>query len=185
MKLEVLTADGPALAKQIQAKLTEAELKAYYDAHKADFAVVGTLPTDLFKGDPEAKLTPPIYTPFPAVKDALAASMAKERAQEQITETFDKISKVVDDAADDYQRAVDENAEAKAEGTGQTVAVPIPKPIDDLAKQNGLAHEVTPMLARAGEEIRPARRRRPGHEPGAADRGEVRRRRLRPQVAAL
>lgn len=147
VKLEILTADGPARAKAIQAKLTEADLKAYYDAHKADFAVVGTLPVDLFKGDPKAELTPQIYTPFSAVKDSLAVSLARDRAQEQITEIFDKISKAVDDEADDYQRAVDENAEAKKEGSERTVPVPTPKPLDAVAKQYDLIREVTPMLS--------------------------------------
>ncbi len=147
VKLEVLTADGPALAKQIQSKLTEADLKAYYDAHKDDFAIVGTLPTDLFKDDPKAALTPPRYTPFAAVKDSLAGSLAKERAQEQITETFDKISRKVDDAADAYHRAVDENDELKKEGSTRLVTVPVPPPLDGLAKESGLGHEVTPLLS--------------------------------------
>jgi hypothetical protein len=145
VKLELLSADGPALAKQIQSKLTEADLKAYYDAHKDDFAIVGTLPVDLFKGDPS--LTPPQYTPFSAVKEALAGSLAKERAQEQITETFDKISRKVDDAADAYHRAVEENDELKKEGSTRTVAVPVPPSLDGVAKDNGLGHEVTPLLS--------------------------------------
>ncbi len=145
VKLEILSADAPTIAKAIQAKLTEPELKAYYEAHKADFAVVGTLPVDIFKDRPD--LTPQIYTPFSAVKDALAGSLARERAQEQITEKFDKISKAVDDAADDYQKVVEENAEAKKEGSARVLPVPIPPPLDDVAKQNGLAHDVTPLLS--------------------------------------
>jgi peptidyl-prolyl cis-trans isomerase D len=147
VKLEVLTADGPALAKQVQSKLTEADLKAYYDAHKDDFEIHGDLPADLFKDDPQAKLTPKRYTPFSAVKDSLAGSLAKERAQEQITETFDKISRKVDDAADAYHRAVEENDEAKKDGSTRTVAVPIPPSLDGVAKENGLGHEVTPALS--------------------------------------
>ena len=147
IKLEILTADGPALAKTIREKLTEADLRAYYDAHKADFAVVGTLPVDLFKDDPKATQTPQQYTPFAAVKESLAGSLAKERAQEQITETFDKVSRKVDDDADKYHRAVEDNEESKKEGSARTVAVPMPAPLDGLAKDHGLVHEFTPMLS--------------------------------------
>ena len=147
IKLEILTADAPTLAKQIQAKLTDAELKAYYEAHKQDFALIGTLPVDLFKDDPKAEKTPQIYTPFSAVKESLAGTIGRERAQEQINETLGKIRDDVDDFYGKYDDAVQENAEAKKAGETKTVPVPEPKSLAETAKANGLAHEVTPLLS--------------------------------------
>lgn len=148
VKLEVLTADVPAIARAIQAKLTEAELKAYYDAHRSDFAVVGALPVDLFKDDPKAEKTPQFYTPFSAVKEGLAVSIARERAQEEVTDKFDRITKDVDDFFDKYSDAVQSNDEAKKEGTGKAVELPRPTMLADLARGAGLGHEVTPPLTR-------------------------------------
>lgn len=146
VKLEVLTADAPAMAEAIRAKLAEADLKAYYDAHKAEFAITGDLPTDLFQGDPEARLTPARYVPFADVKDALAATVARERAQDRINEVFNKISDVIDDFSNKYDEAVQENEEAKKEGSTKVVPVPAPTMLTDLAREHGLGHEVTPLL---------------------------------------
>jgi peptidyl-prolyl cis-trans isomerase D len=156
VKLEVLTADGPALAKEIQAKLTDDEIKAYYEAHKQDFALGGELPVDLFKDDPDAKLTPQLYTPFSAVKESLAGTLARERAQEQISEKFHKIADAVDAFSIKYEDAVQENEDLKKEGSTKTVLVPQPTSLADLAREAGLAHEVTPLISKEEAEHRGA-----------------------------
>jgi hypothetical protein len=149
VKLEVLSLDGNAVAKAIQDKLTEAELKAYYESRKDDFTRPNELPTDVFAGDEKAALTPPQYIPFAEVKDALAAALAREKAQEQIS---DKLAKFRDESLDEfsnrYQDAVSENADAKKNGEPERMTVPTPTSLAEAAKANGLEHEVTPLLSK-------------------------------------
>jgi hypothetical protein len=151
VKVEILSIDIAKIAKGIQEKLSkpeaEAELKAYYETHKADYKVPSELPYDVFKDDPAAALTPPRYIPFADQKDVLIVTLAREKAQEQITEIFTKIKdEVIDDFSDKYHDAVAENADAKR--NGESARVPVPKPMNlaDVAKANGLDHEITPLL---------------------------------------
>jgi hypothetical protein len=146
VKLEVLTVDVNKLAKELKPKISEKELKAHYEANKSVYAIPpGTLPLDLFKGDPEAKKTPQLYQSFDKVKDILAETLAHEQAQEQVTERFSKIKDdEIDPFFENYQATVEANAEKK---TGEPKPLPTPKSLADIAKANGMSHEVTPLLS--------------------------------------
>ena len=65
VQLEILSLDGNALASGLADKLTEAELRSYYENHKSEFEVPSELPADLFADQPD--LTPPIIQPFAEV----------------------------------------------------------------------------------------------------------------------
>jgi len=147
VKLEILSIDGAAVAKGIQEGLTEPELRAYYETRKGEFARTGDLPVDLFKDDPTARLTPQLYLPFEEVRDSLAGALARERAQEGISEKFTRIrDQVIDAFADKYNNAVEDNAEARKSGSTTVVPVPRPTSLADVARAEGLTHEITPLL---------------------------------------
>ena len=64
IKVEILSIDGALLARTLQEKLTEAELRTYYENRKAEFIRPTGFPDDIFAGDPKAELTPPQSQPF-------------------------------------------------------------------------------------------------------------------------
>ncbi len=72
VKAEYLAIDSEAVAKRIEAKITEGELKTYYEGRKKEFPMDGELPVDIFMGAPE--LTPPRYIPLsdPVLHDNLS-----------------------------------------------------------------------------------------------------------------
>jgi hypothetical protein len=149
IQVEILSTDGNALARGLKDKLTESELKAAYEARKPEFQIrpeFGDLPTDLFAGQPE--LTPPIIRPFAEVRNTLAVTLAEEKAQAEIVEKFARIKdEVLIPFADQYATALDDNEEAKKQGTQPK---PLPKPMDlkDLAEREHLSYELTPLLSR-------------------------------------
>ena len=63
VQLEILSLDGNALARGLRDKVTEAELRSYYENHKSEFEVPSEFPADLFADQPE--LTPPIVQSVP------------------------------------------------------------------------------------------------------------------------
>jgi hypothetical protein len=146
IQVEILSIDGNALARGLKDKLTEAELKAAYEARKSEFQERSELPNDLFAGQPE--LTPPIIRPFADVRNTLAVGLAEEKAQAEIVEKFSKIKdEVLIPFADQYATALDEIDEAKKQGTKPKVVVPAPADLKDLAKREGLNYELTPLLS--------------------------------------
>jgi hypothetical protein len=147
IQVEVLSIDGRALALGMKDKLTEAELRAAYEARKSEFQERSELPTDLFAGQPE--LTPPIIKPFEDVRAQLSVALAEENAQAEISEKFSKIrDDVLFPYYEEYAAALEEIEEAKK--LGSTAKKELPSPIDlkELAKREGLSYEMTPLLSR-------------------------------------
>ena len=149
IKAEILSIDGAALARSIQDKLTEAELRSYYENRKAEFIRPTGFPDDIFAGDPKAELTPPQAQPFEEVRPYLATSLGEERAQAEIVNRFAKIKdEVLIPFADSYHDALDEINEAKKSGEKTTAVLPKPEDLKSLAAAEGLSHEITPLLTR-------------------------------------
>jgi len=149
VRLEILSIDGAALSKAIEAQLTEDELRTYYENHKTDYRKTSELPDDLFANDPRATLTPPLLQSFEDVRPFLPATVAEERAQAEIVEKFAKLK---DDAmipfADSYHEALDEINEAKKLKETPTATLPKPNDLTAPAKAEGFQHETTPLLTR-------------------------------------
>ncbi|WP_435015582.1 hypothetical protein TA3x_003126 [Tundrisphaera sp. TA3] len=150
VKVELLSIDSIKLAESIKATLTEADLKALYESRKADFPVDDELPVDLFQGEPA--LTPARYVPFADVRDTLASSRSRELAEEQINDKFNKIKEdVIDAFSDKYHDYQDDINERKKLGESvEGAKLPTPTDLSDVAKQNGLEHETTPLLDKDG-----------------------------------
>ena len=114
IEVEILSIDGNALARGIMDKLTEQELRTAYENRKKDFPARSELPVDLFAGQPE--LTPPILRSFDDVRTELAVTLAEERAQNEISDKFNKIKEeILLPFADEYATALDALEEAKKE----------------------------------------------------------------------
>lgn len=150
IQAEFVTADTDAIARRIQAKLTEEELRAAFTERADEFpAPPSELPTNLFAGDPEAKLTPQLTDPFTLVRDTIARSLAREQALAEVAELFGSLrDTAIAPFSEKYGEALDANAEAKQ--NNQPLRE-LPAPGDALkgaAAKAGLAFERTPMLDR-------------------------------------
>jgi hypothetical protein len=146
VQVEILSIDGSALQRGIRDKLTESELRSYYENHKAEFEVPYELPKDLFADQPD--LTPPIIQPFTEVKGLLAPRLAEEKAQAEILDKFTKIKEnEMIPVADKYLSALDEQEEAKKQGAAPRVDIAVPD-IKPLAQREGLNYEISPLLSR-------------------------------------
>ncbi len=147
VQLEILSLDGNALARGLRDKVTEAELKSYYENHKAEFEVPTELPVDLFADQPE--LTPPIVQSFSEVRLMLAPRLADEKAQ---AETLDKFTRIKEAEmipfADKYLAALDEQEETKKQKNGSSVDLPRPQDLKAIADREGLNYEKTSLLSR-------------------------------------
>jgi hypothetical protein len=148
IKVESLTIDANAVAERIRPQIAEEELKSYYEGRKGEFPMDNELPVDVFLGEP--KLTPPRYLPFADQRDMLARALAREKANEEIQNTFAMIrDEVIDKATDKYQDMVDEIAEARKEGRStEGFTLPIPENLGGVARKYHLVHDVSPMLDR-------------------------------------
>ncbi len=147
VQLEVLSLDGNALARGLRDKVTEAELRSYYENHKSEFEVPSELPADLFADQPD--LTPPIIQTFSEERGMLAPRLAEEKAQSEIVDKFTQIkeSEMIP-FADKYLAALDEQEEAKKQGNGSSVVLPTPQDLKAIADREGLNYEKTPLLSR-------------------------------------
>jgi len=147
VQLEILSLDGNALARGLRDKVTEAELRSYYENHKSEFEVLSELPADLFADQPD--LTPPIIQGFSEVRGMLAPRLAEEKAQSEIVDKFTQIkeSEMIP-FADKYLAALDEQDEAKKQGNGSSVVLPTPQDLKAIADREGLSYEKTPLLSR-------------------------------------
>jgi peptidyl-prolyl cis-trans isomerase D len=149
IKVEILSIDGAALARSIQEKLTETELRAYYENRKAEFIQPTGFPNDIFANDPKAELTPPQPQPFEEVRPYLATSLADERAQADILARFEKTKEqALIPFVESYYDALDKINEAKNSGEKTTVVLPRPKDLKALAAAEGMNYETTPLLTR-------------------------------------
>jgi hypothetical protein len=151
VQVEFLSLDGNAQARGIRDKLTEAELRSYYENHKSDFEVPSELPADLFADQPD--LTPPIIQAFSEVRGMLAPRLAEEKAQ---AETLDKFTRIKEGEmipfADRYLSALDDQEEAKKRGGSSTVVLTSPQDLKAVADREALNYEQTPLLAREDAE---------------------------------
>jgi peptidyl-prolyl cis-trans isomerase D len=153
VQLEVLSIDGNALVRSYKDRVTESELRTAYENRKSEFPVLrdpGDLPDDLFAGHPE--LTPPPIRPFEEVRSTLAAALAEDKAQAEVVERFEKVKKeVLDPFFDQYQDAMDNQEEARKQGSA---VPPLPSPPDlkEVAPRERLNYELTPMLSREDAE---------------------------------
>jgi peptidyl-prolyl cis-trans isomerase D len=151
IQAEFVSKDAEALAREIQDRLTDEELKPIFAARPDDFPVPPPeLPLNLFAGDPDAKLTPRLTDPFDQVKDFVARTVARERANEEIDRLFNQVrEEVMAPFAEKYGEALD--AAREAEEGGRTKTKSLPEPGDALktaAERLGLAYEKTPLLDR-------------------------------------
>jgi len=156
IQVEILSLDGNALARGLRDQLTEAELRTAYENRKQEFEQVshperGDLPQDLFAGQPE--LTPPVIKAFNEVRSTLASTLAEEKAQALILEKFAKLKdNDLIPFADQYQTALTDIEEAAKQGTKTKVTLPESSNLKALAKSEGLAYDLTPMLSREAAE---------------------------------
>lgn len=149
IRVEVLSIDGAELTRKTKEKLTDADLRAYYENHRSDYVVRSDFPPDIFANDPDGKLTPPIYRPFDQVKESVAIALADERAKAEIADRFTKIREdVLIPFAESYLEASDEIAEEKKEGKTPTKELPKPTDLKDLAAKEGLEYDKSPLLTR-------------------------------------
>jgi len=152
IKVEFVSIDATEVARQIKAKLPEAEVQTYYEGRKKEFPIDIELPVDVFLGEPN--LTPQRYLSFAEQKDTMTEALARERAEEQVADTFAKVrDEAVDAFADKYHDAEAEAAEAKKEGrSSATVEFPKFEDLAAIAKKYGLNHEVSPLMDQAEAE---------------------------------
>jgi peptidyl-prolyl cis-trans isomerase D len=147
VQLEILSLDGNALARGLRDKLTEAELRSYYENHRAEFEVPSELPVDLFADQPE--LTPPIIQAFSDVRAMLVPRLADEKAQTEILDKFTRIKEAeMIPFADKYLAALDEQEESKKQGGDSSVVLPTPQDLKAVGDREGLSYEKTPLLSR-------------------------------------
>lgn len=146
VQVEYLSIDGTAKARAYRDTLTEADLRSYYENHKAEFKVPSDLPDDLFAD--AAELTPPVIQSFAEVRELLAPRLAEQKAQEEINEIFNRLrDEVLIPYADDYLAALDDQEEAGKRGETEVV---FPEPVDlkALAEKEKLNYEISPLLSR-------------------------------------
>jgi hypothetical protein len=154
IQVEVLALDGAALTREIQAKLTEADLRTYYENRKNDFKVPSPkeLPEVIFAEQGSAKaadLTPPQIQTFAEVRPYLPNTLAEERAQAEIVEKFRRIKEdVLDVFVDDYYKAEASIEEAKKAGEKPTVSFPAFQELTTLVEKEGLKHRITKLMSR-------------------------------------
>lgn len=149
VQVEILSIDGEALARGIKDRLTEAELRSYYENRKAEFRKPSEFPDQIFAGDDALELTPPQVQSFAEVRPYLATSLAEERAQAEIVARFERIKDgKMNPFLDEYMAAADEVAEAKKAGTSARAELPRFESLKPVAEKEGLEHEITPLLSR-------------------------------------
>ncbi len=147
IQLEILSLDGTALARGIGDKLTETELRSYYENHKSEYEVPSELPNDLFADQPD--LTPPIVQSFAEIRGILVPRLAEEKAQAEILDKFERIKEgEIIPFAEKYLTALDEREEAKKQGSFAAPPLPEPQELKAVADREGLQYEKTPLLSR-------------------------------------
>lgn len=149
IQLEVLSMDGNALSRGMKDKVTEAELRSYYENHKQEYEVPLGLPNDLFADQPD--LTPPIVQSFAEVRPLLAPRLAEERALAEIQDRFARIkdSEMIP-FADKYLGTLDDIEEARkqAGSDAKAPALPPPAELKPVADREGLNYEKTGLMTR-------------------------------------
>ena len=152
VKAEWLGLDANAVTKAIQAKISEDELKTYYESRKKEFPMDRELPVDLFMGAPE--LTPPRYLPLSEMRETLSEALARDKANDEIQDTFEKIrAESMDKFSEEYDKVEERIADAKKDGISTDgMILPRPDDLEPIAKKFSLTHEVTSLMDRAEAE---------------------------------
>jgi peptidyl-prolyl cis-trans isomerase D len=146
VRVEAAWIDEVALAETIRTGLTDADLRADYDARKSEFlSPPPELPQGLFANEPG--LTPKTNDPFYEVRDEVARTIARERARERVDEHFETIKRdAIAPFSDRYDDVIEANEEAKL-SNGPQQALPEPGDvIRPLAEKLGLKYERTPLV---------------------------------------
>jgi len=154
VKAEYLSIDSEAVARRIESQITEPELQTYYETRKKEFPMDTELPVDLFQGAPE--LTPPRYLPLsdPSHHENLKKALARDRADEEIRSTFEKIhDEYVDKFSDEYYKIQEQIEDAKKDGLS-TEGLVLPKlnDLSGIASKFGLTYGSTPLMDRTEAE---------------------------------
>ncbi len=98
--VEYASADPGDLARRIEPLLTEAELRAAFQARASEFPIPAPeIPEGLFAGEPG--LTPSLRDPFRIVREDVARLVARERAEEILNRAFDALTRKVFEPATD------------------------------------------------------------------------------------
>ena len=151
MKAEYLWIDVEAVARRIEAKITDDELKTYYEGRKKEFPMDTELPVDLFMGAPE--LTPARYVPLtdPAHRDMMIKALAREKANEEVDDIFEKVRiEAVDKFYDEYYKVREEIEDARKDGlASEGLVLPHLNDLSAVAAKFGLTLESTPLMDRA------------------------------------
>jgi len=151
VQAEILSLDGESLVRATEARLTEAELLSYYENRKAEFKKPSAFPDEIFQDAPE--LTPPQVQSFAEVRASLAVSLAEEKAQTEIVNTFGRVKDdVMIPFTDRYLQVAEEIADARKSGSTPREAPPKYESLKPLAEKEKLSHEITPMLTREAAE---------------------------------
>jgi peptidyl-prolyl cis-trans isomerase D len=151
LQFEIMSLDGNALTRGIREKLTDADLRPYYENHKTEFEVPSELPKDLFADQPD--LTPASIQSFADIRGLLAPRLAEEKAQSEIQDKFDKIkNSEMLPFVDKYLAALDQQEDTKKQGNPSKLAVPTPVDLKAVADREGLSYEKTGLLSREAAE---------------------------------
>ena len=151
IQIEILSLDGEALARGLRDKVTEADLRSYYENHKSEFEVPLELPVDLFADQPE--LTPPIIQAFSEVRGILAPRLAEEKAQAEIVDKFTQVKEAeMIPFADKYLAALDDQEEAKKQGGSSNGVLPTPQDLKPVADREGFHYEKTALISQQDAE---------------------------------
>jgi peptidyl-prolyl cis-trans isomerase D len=146
VQAEILSIDGKALARGYRDKVTEAELRSYYENHRSEFEVPSELPRDLFAEAPD--LTPPILQSFADVRAILVPRLADDKAQAEVLDRFTRVKEGdIIPFADRYLAAVDEQEEASKQ-RGSKPAMPTPNDLKAVAEREHMSYENTELMSR-------------------------------------
>lgn len=149
IQVEVLSADGEAIARAFKDKLTDTELRAYYENRKSDFKKPSEFPDQIFEGDEKLELTPPLVQPFDDVRPYLSTSLAEDKAQTDVLERFGRVK---DDHmikfVETYLDASDAREDAEKSGGGTAPPLPKPESLKPVGDSERLTHEITPLMTR-------------------------------------
>ena len=149
IQVEILSLDGNALTRGIRDKLTEAELRSFYENHKTEFEVPSELPKDLFADQPD--LTPPILQSFADVRALLGPRLAEERANAEILDRFTRVKDTeLIPFADEYLKALEDQEDSKKASklTTSSPALPTPADLKALADREHFSYEKTDLMSR-------------------------------------
>jgi hypothetical protein len=171
VQVEYAVLDGEAIAREIRAKLTEKELRDYYESRKSEFALppLETLPPDLFADDLQNKNTPPPtkpddaspelvadptppYRTFEEVRSVLESDLSRELARKEIDRRFEGLRDAMIKYSDAYSEVVEDNKEAKTRGETAMKPLPPRPSLKAEAQKANLTLVVSPPLDRAAAE---------------------------------